>query len=559
MKIKSVSVRGYRTIKDELSFDIDGAVTLVGPNNSGKTNTLRALHCFFTGYENSLGYDFSTDTCKGEKSLRTNIQITFAEISAESDGELVEAIQSIRELLKVSAPTPDEITLYLTFSPNSNPVYRAYPNVRRPKQSDGVAYSRAEKKLFEYIFEKFSIHYIPSEKSIEGIYENLILPFLLKQVHGVLLEHLPRVKAALTDTANEIKNTLHTAGLQHFNPSFEIPKSADEMLKTVGFNLQDSNITSFFRKGMGIQSAVMLATFCWIARQEQSSGKLSLWLIEEPESYLHPELATQCRLILKELGTLSQVVVTTHSLGFVPQDPNQAVGIQLDGKWTKGSTFKTYHEATSRIKKSLGVKFSDYYNFTRYNVLVEGQTDRDYLQAIIKTISTTENLRLRYPILTGKEIAIFDYGGVKGLEGFLRATHEFILGERAVVTMLDGDDAGNKTRRDLQNYFGNKRISFESNLHFVIVRDRFPIEGLIPDGWINGIRALHPGWFEDYSLDAQGTILPFKIKDQNKRGVLDLFMSMLTPSDFDTWAERWSGVLDALESALRRQDQLISR
>ncbi|WP_416153112.1 AAA family ATPase [Thalassobaculum sp. OXR-137] len=50
MKISNISVRGYRTIKEELNFDLDQAITLVGPNNSGKTNTLKAIHYFSTGY-----------------------------------------------------------------------------------------------------------------------------------------------------------------------------------------------------------------------------------------------------------------------------------------------------------------------------------------------------------------------------------------------------------------------------------------------------------------------------------------------------------------------------
>ena len=79
LQIKSASVRGYRTIKDELGFDLDRMVTLVGPNNTGKTNTLKAIQLFFTGYDNDLNYLFDKDICKGEKSLRTNIQITLVE------------------------------------------------------------------------------------------------------------------------------------------------------------------------------------------------------------------------------------------------------------------------------------------------------------------------------------------------------------------------------------------------------------------------------------------------------------------------------------------------
>ncbi|WP_439486096.1 AAA family ATPase [Blastomonas fulva] len=101
MQIKSVSVRGYRTIRDELSFDLDNMVTLVGPNNAGKTNTLKAIQLFFTGYENELNYKFEKDMCKGEKSLRTNIQITFRDIDPLIDKDLSEIVHQIRSYLKI--------------------------------------------------------------------------------------------------------------------------------------------------------------------------------------------------------------------------------------------------------------------------------------------------------------------------------------------------------------------------------------------------------------------------------------------------------------------------
>jgi predicted ATPase len=155
MKIKSVSVKGYRTIRDEMIMPIDRLVTLVGPNNSGKTNTLQAIQCFFTGYENQHEYDFDLDICSGYKNLRTNIQIVLSEISISSDKEIFDTIEQIRTLLSLASGEEEEITLYLTFSPNSNPSYRVFPNIRRPQGSDAVTYSRTERRLFDLIFEKF--------------------------------------------------------------------------------------------------------------------------------------------------------------------------------------------------------------------------------------------------------------------------------------------------------------------------------------------------------------------------------------------------------------------
>ena len=553
MKISSVSVRGYRTIKDELSFDIESMVTLVGPNNAGKTNTLKAVQLFFTGYDNKLRYKFEKNMCKGEKSLRTNIQITFGGIDAESDGELADSVKQIRESLDISTGSESEITLYLTFSPNSNPVYRVFPNAKRPTGSEGVAYSRAEKRLFEYILGKLSIHYIPSEKSVGDLYEGLVMPYLFKRMHKELSPHLPKLDVALKSASDEINAVLKNGGLGAFQASFELPTEPEDFFRNVEFNLRDVNTTSVFQKGMGVQSAVLLSSFCWIARQEKVDGKLSLWLLEEPESYLHPELATQCLSLLKALSDHAQVVVTTHSLSFVPQNPEQVLGVNLEHGWTKASRFKTYHDATRQIRNSLGVRFSDYYNLSKFNMLVEGQTDRKYLNFVLDVLRQNNAEAEKYPTLMSAGLSVHDYGGVKGLEGFLRATFEFIRAERASVSLLDGDDAGDKTRKDLQQFFGRKEISFQPNIDFIIVRDRFAIEGLLPDEWIKEVSKSHPGWLEGFAEDAMGTILPFKVKDHGKEQYFNWFKSKAQSADIGEWIGRWRPIIDACENSLREQ------
>ncbi len=532
-------------------------VTLVGPNNVGKTNTLKAIQMFFTGYENDLKYDFDKDMCKGEKSLRTNIQITFGDIEAGIDDELADSITQIRKNLSITTGSDSEITLYLTFSPNSNPVYRVFPNAKRPKGSDGVAYSRLERRLFDYILGKLSIHYIPSEKSVGDLYKTLVMPHLFKKMHKEMSPHLPALNTALKSASDEINDVLKNSGLGSFHTSFELPTEAEDFFRNVGFNLKDTNTTSVFQKGMGIQSAVLLSSFCWIARQEKLDGKLSLWLLEEPESYLHPQLASQCLNILSTLSVDSQVVVTTHSLGFVPQDPEQVIGVVLDNGWTKASQFKTYHEATKQIRGSLGVKFSDYYNFSEFNILVEGQTDRKYLNFIIDEIRKVEHEATAFPTILSSRLGIHDYGGVRGLEGFLRATFDFVRSERATISMLDGDDAGDNARKALQQFFGQKNISFQPNADFVIVRDRFAIEGLLPDEWIKEINGAHPGWLESYAEDAMGQILPFKVKDGNKEQYFNWFKNKVQTSEFDEWFGRWRPVLNACEKSLAKQGEKL--
>lgn len=97
-----------------------------------------------------------------------------------------------------------------------------------------------------------------------------------------------------------------------------------------------------------------------------------LWLIEEPESYLHPELSKACQQLLGSLAQDSLVILTTHSLAFVPHDVERVQGVDLDEDGaTIISSFDSHAEATRRIRESLGVQFADYYNLAQTNIFVE--------------------------------------------------------------------------------------------------------------------------------------------------------------------------------------------
>ena len=52
-------------------------MTLVGPNNSGKTNLLKAIQVLFTGYANTYGYARDIDLTFGVGRSRTSIIATF--------------------------------------------------------------------------------------------------------------------------------------------------------------------------------------------------------------------------------------------------------------------------------------------------------------------------------------------------------------------------------------------------------------------------------------------------------------------------------------------------
>lgn len=558
MKIKSVRLRTYRTVRDEANIDLSGGPTLVGPNNAGKTNILKGIRLFFTGYENSYKYDRAADLSIGQGALQTSVSITFSREDTPRDENIYAQFSALKDALEIAPDGQDEVTVYLTMSPTSRPIYRVFPNTKRPTQGSANAqYSKLERSFVDSILDSFSVHYIPSDKSTSQLYESLVLPFIFKKAFLAISPALGEIKTAMEITADTLTGALHGAGLSSMSCSFSFPNTPERFFREASFNISDPDEMSISEKGMGIQSAALLASFIWISNEEATMGKNVLWLLEEPESYLHPELAEQCRTLILKLRDVSQVVTTTHSLGFVPQDPKSIIGVERIDGWTKPTSFKTYAEATSRIRKSLGVKFSDFYNLNIYNLIVEGETDREYIQALIAKNSLDSYQRRRFPILTSGQLSCLDQGGVKGVEGFVKVTYEFIRQERPAVIILDGDKAGDDCRRAIQNYLGNKGIHIVANQHYVSVRDRFAIEGLFPDSWILATYESNPNWFADFSMDAEGTLQPFGIKDDHKRQFLSAMIARVEVEPNLDWASRWLGALSVVESALAQESSRI--
>ncbi|WP_082663954.1 MULTISPECIES: AAA family ATPase [unclassified Guyparkeria] len=546
MDLIDVRVRNFRSIESEQHIPIRKSMTLVGPNNSGKTNILRAIQVLFTGYSNSYGYARDSDLTFGVGRARTSITATF-DGDPESEPDVYEAIDELHAL-QGTERKGEKISLNLYFTDTNTPVYSIFPNIKRPTGNTKAAqYSRTHIGLVNRLLGGFSLHYVPSAKSVDDIYNDLLNPFLRRKVSQVIAPHLSDIDASLSEAASALNDELADAQLSDFEASFSLPQqSVEELVSGFDFMISDPQMTPIHEKGMGIQTTALLAAFRWITKQEKEGGKKVLWLLEEPESYLHPYLASNCNSILENLSKDSTVIKTTHSMAFVPQDPEHVSGTLLNEKnRTEVKGYATFSEAVSEIRSALGIRFSDFYNLDFYNVFVEGASDRSLFSWFLELVPESSRA---WPYL--RRAKFEDFGGVRHLAGFLRATYEFIRQERVCVSVFDGDYAGEKERRGLQGYFGNKDIPFQANRDFVSVRSRFAIEGLFPDQWVKDVYEDHEGWFDSYSVDAAGEVEPFKIKDARKSDFINVMTTRADSEESLEWAERFLVVCDVIDEAL---------
>lgn len=558
MKIKKVKVKNFRSIKSEASVEFDGELIIIGPNNSGKTNFLKAIKLFFDGLKNNQ-YSISNDLPFGISGEQTSIVLSFSATSDE-DGHFLKRYQEVIDLLEGEKEVAGGlINLYLSFSSSGRASYRFFTNdkVQIDKRDE---YRKLHEELVYYFLDGFSCKYVPSEKSSAQLFSDFLLPHLKKYIGGLLQEHQRKVADALSIVSNVIAENMKSAGLSGINCEFALPGNLfSSALSTFDFIIDDGEKTPFHQKGSGIQAATILSCFKWITIQEIADGKQVIWLIEEPESYLHPGLTEACNKILQDLSSLCDVFVTTHAIGFIPQNHEKVLQSSITkDQGTSLGKLKGYFEATQSIRSALGVRFSDYYNLSKYNVFVEGKTDKILLQHVLEIIKPKGKVN-QFNVL--RQASFMDFSGVSSLKDFLKSTYSFMGKERSIVAIFDGDDAGVRAIGDLGHYFNNKDISFNSNREYIVLPNRAPIEALFPISWLSELSEQQPKWMR-IEHDSSGAMISLNMPGNHKIDICNwLIKKSLDATDAAKgvyeWAKEFIAIFNLIDDILAKKHQRI--
>ena len=505
---------------------------------------------FYTGHDNVQGYVRAEDLSIGKSKQQTTFVATL-ERSSEFDSDLLAKYDQILSLYEPPRTRErDEIILQLIFSDKGNPSYRlSSESTSKVARENQPTHSRILRDLVSDLIGNTSVHYVPSSNSSEDLFGELVSPLIKKSVAESLDSEISKIFDALQSVASSLSRILSSAGLDGYKIDLDLPEKAEGgFLSQFEFFLADPSRTSAFAKGRGIQALAMLACFAWIAEQEAKAGKSSVWLIEEPESYLHPELYSTALEILSKIEEYGQVVRTTHALTMVPRDASAIFGTSLSG--SGGTTLERYGstvDATAALRGSLGVKFADFFGLGSENIFTEGESDIVLIRWAIEQLSD----RKKFPHLRSAHFR--EFGGVRNLEGFLKANYLHIRPETPAVSLFDGDEAGIKVIRSVQGFLGNHGSGFEAGVDYVVARGGRAIEGVFPDSYLIALQSEMPQWFEGWIVDSHGDLVDFKIRDSSKKQAAEWLQRRAEAANsLDDWSEYWLSMLCALEDALEK-------
>lgn len=204
-----------------------------------------------------------------------------------------------------------------------------------------------------------------------------------------------------------------------------------DAIKSVDVSFQfngDDKFIPMTHKGTGYRRLFMVARFRYLA--EKSKGNNIIYLIEEPETFLHPTAQQDLLKALKDLSFDNQVVTTTHSPVFAgATDVEGVILCTKDGQSNYENVIEgNEQEFLFKIIDELGIKpsFNLRDNFDKI-LFVEGQDDGAFYKLIASKILGMDL----------KNILILPCGG-SSVESFINIEY-FKKNGRKLFLILDSD------------------------------------------------------------------------------------------------------------------------
>jgi len=403
VRLESFSVRNYRSIRQAARVPVRAGVTvLLGPNNEGKSNILRALALAVdtidsAGQTHRSGRPFLTRT--GELAggqLRLMHRRGAADYDWNRDyprdlqdldpsGETVIRLTfalTQQDCLEIAQETGHRIT-------GSIPIELSFGargvRFRVPKKRWGHELSRQFGPIASFISSRTRLEYIPAVRTHQ--HATRVIDELLATRLAVLEDDERYVDAVKTITQlqepvlRQVSEEM-TEALQVFLPAVRnvsVELSQDlryQRLREPSDVIVDDGVpTPLATKGDGV---ISLAAIGLMRRgTRRSRVRQAILAIEEPESHLHPQAVHLLRDAMYDIARNQQVIITTHSPQFLERSsPSANVLVRAN----RARPARSLRE----IRDALGVRVQDNLFSAETVLFVEGTTDHNALQALLK-------------------------------------------------------------------------------------------------------------------------------------------------------------------------------
>ena len=399
IKITSVAIERFRSILN-VKYKVETELNLIafcGENNVGKTNSLRALNLFF--YPSSYEPDSDMPKIKhatGGGATHPKIVIEFYNTIENVYYEITRNIKdfmndekglsgikykrsgnSKKDLVELSVENIEQFINKFEF------IYIESINTFMPKLIDEVTKDMID---VEYDKARFS----QSRKDLKIAYDT----------------YVDGLQEILNVFAGEISNTFRKFK-QEWDVKLVVPKNSETFRDLISHDvilqLNDNGSNGIIEKGSGLQRLTeILLTFEMVCRMK--NNKQMIVCIDEPDVYLHEGLQRKLKDFFDNKSEKMQIFYSTHSKVFINPYSMKNVFLLSNKVRQQYSTRKrrnvdvvetilidTKEEmGYNLICQNLGIEQNNYEILQPFNLLVEGTSDKNYIEELCKYFNLPE-------------------------------------------------------------------------------------------------------------------------------------------------------------------------
>ena len=391
MQLVSFSVKNYRSITTAYKLPVKQSTILIGPNNEGKSNILRALVTSLEvlgtfGGKRIFGGRLRSYDFEGRESYQWlndyPISLQERQLNGESvfDLEFRLAPQEIDEFYtEVGSNLNGTLPIQLSLG-RKDPGFRVVK-----KGPGGPALSKKAEAIANFVAKRININYIPAVRTAEAA-EEIVSRMVERALSAV--EREPAYQKALSEVSKLQQPLLDRISegirvtLKEFLPNVKhvqvgIPAAARyrALRRACEIVVDDGTPTHLSRKGDGVQSLAALSLMRQVS-DSSASGKQLILAIEEPESHLHPNAIHQLKDVLTDIARTNQVIMTTHCPLFVDRTSIKSNIVVHNNKAAPARDVK-------QLRTVLGVRASDNLQHAELILIVEGEEDRRTMRALL--------------------------------------------------------------------------------------------------------------------------------------------------------------------------------
>lgn len=483
--IQEVRIKNFRSIQN-LTLQLGMTNILIGPNNSGKTNLLRAIDIAINGARDVSESDiYQSPERRVSKEDKAIIDIMIRPI--DSAGNPLEDFSDFwNEIFTESWIAVEEfsyvgIRVVIEYDQRSDAYVLKRFHLNRWSNSIENAEEDRTKFFNQDMRDYIHAHFMDAHRDIvedlrnkkSYFFKTIAQQEIDKDIREKLENELTLISddlinniPSIHDTENELAEIGRAFGNRNGGVNIEpLARKLEDLPKGMDITFQDGNALAFpiGQHGMGTRSWVSFLTlnafvnqdYKRVRREDSEADTYILLELEEPEAHLHPQ--AQKQIYKQLLDFQGQKIVSTHSPDIVAQvkldDIIHIAKINGITEAVKLNLEENDSEARHKIKREV-LRSKGSILFSQAVILAEGITEEQALPIFFKEYFGTE------PEFLG--ISIIGIGG-QNYETFLKLLHPLRI---SWFIFSDGEERTIKIITKIKNNFSS---SDESSSNIIVL------------------------------------------------------------------------------------------